>query len=846
MSSDLASSEEPDSPEAAPASPDYVPSHEEPEQAPLSLDYVPGPEYPEYLAPSDEEEDLEEDSEDGPVDYPADGGDGDDDESSDNDEEEEASEEKEEASEEEHLAPTDSVVAPVVDYVPSSEETEPFETDEYAATPPSPPAYRTTARISIRPEAPMHFPSEEEVERLLALPPPPPSPLIPLSPPSAEECLARCLAAPALPSSQLPIVHHPYGRPNHVRAPSGFKAAIGRLRASSPSIYHPLHPSPPLPPPPSSLHITPPVDRREDIPEAELPPRKRLCLTALTSRYEVGESSTAAPRPTRGHRADYGFIGTMDAEIKRQRAEEEQDTHDICAVIEDTQDRFHHYKDSCQRHWDRFRHFRLEIRLMQMIPRALVVLPRLVLVVCEAFGWNLWKLSKDMRFGAGVTILRMLKLGRVASETVGFCGDRVVDRLLDSRNRAGPTESGDSCEGAARLSSLSRRSFDVIVGMNWLSKRKFVIVCHEKVVRIPIKEGGILRVHGERTLGAAKALMNAKIDEPKLSDIFVSKEEHEVHLKLVLESLRKEKLYAKFSKYNSKEWNSSGDQLRLRWMIYLVVLADVIESIRDAIGFEYCLASLSGGQVPVRIGFRLPEDLNSVHDTFHVSNLKKCLADANLHVLLNEIKIDKTLRFVEEPVEIMDRGVKMHVYNKQQFLIEDEAAASHHLWFMMIIVFLVSSSNLVTTTKRKDLVIPVLCQTKVSAARVKRSFVLMLLASKVFNAAYSRSYALSWKPYQGDSLNLPDHRMRRRCCNLIPAKSDSKTTCSYSSFQSQSFNKKTVDSKLPHHQRSLKSNKNRLLGKIVSRMTMYKSNKNVTKYEHAGQEHKMIKKVKSR
>ncbi|GJV03509.1 hypothetical protein Tco_1337078 [Tanacetum coccineum] len=55
---------------------------------------------------------------------------------------------------------------------------------------------------------------------------------------------------------------------------------------------------------------------------------------------------------------------------------------------------------------------------------------------------------------------------------------------------------------------------------------------------------------------------------------------------------------------------------------------------------------------------RLPEELNSVHDTFHVSNLKKCLADASLHVPLDEIKVDKTLRFVEEPVEIIDREVK--------------------------------------------------------------------------------------------------------------------------------------------------------------------------------------------
>ncbi|GKE08927.1 putative reverse transcriptase domain-containing protein [Tanacetum coccineum] len=67
---------------------------------------------------------------------------------------------------------------------------------------------------------------------------------------------------------------------------------------------------------------------------------------------------------------------------------------------------------------------------------------------------------------------------------------------------------------------------------------------------------------------------------------------------------------------------------------------------------------------PVAYRLRLPEEFSSVHDTFHVSNLKKCLADANLHVPLNEIKIDKTLRFVEEPVEIMDRLVRSLKCNK--------------------------------------------------------------------------------------------------------------------------------------------------------------------------------------
>ncbi|GJR75588.1 putative reverse transcriptase domain-containing protein [Tanacetum coccineum] len=61
---------------------------------------------------------------------------------------------------------------------------------------------------------------------------------------------------------------------------------------------------------------------------------------------------------------------------------------------------------------------------------------------------------------------------------------------------------------------------------------------------------------------------------------------------------------------------------------------------------------------PVTYRLRLPQELSGVHDTFHVSNLKNCLADENLYMSLEEIKVDKTLRFVEEPVEIMDQEVK--------------------------------------------------------------------------------------------------------------------------------------------------------------------------------------------
>ncbi|GJV06724.1 putative nucleotidyltransferase, ribonuclease H [Tanacetum coccineum] len=78
------------------------------------------------------------------------------------------------------------------------------------------------------------------------------------------------------------------------------------------------------------------------------------------------------------------------------------------------------------------------------------------------------------------------------------------------------------------LIPLGHGSFDVIVGMDWLSQHKAVIVCHEKVVEIPVEDGRILRVHGERAVGITKALKSAKEDEPKLSDISVVREFEDV------------------------------------------------------------------------------------------------------------------------------------------------------------------------------------------------------------------------------------------------------------------------------------------------------------------------------
>nr|GEU33014.1 putative reverse transcriptase domain-containing protein [Tanacetum cinerariifolium] len=420
---------------------------------------------------------------------------------------------------------------------------------------------------------------------------------------------------------------------------------------------------------------------------------------------------------------------------------------------------------------------------------------------------------------------------------------------------------------------------EVAIGMDWLSKNKAEIVCHEKVVRILLEGGEILHVQGERTLGGTKTLMSTREDEPDLSDIPVvrdfidTKEDHDVHIKLVLKLLKKERLYDEFSKcefwlqemhflghvdnhngiyvepskikavknwkvpttpfeirsflglagrwielFNNyeyeihfhrgkanavanalsrkeqsegfKEENVPAERLHrldqqmerkeyeslyfidhvwvplvggvrtiimdeddmTRWDVLLslvefsynnsynssiqcasfealygrkcrspilwakigesrLIAPNLVQKTTDKVVLikkklkvardrqksyadnrrtplefevgDQVLLKVSAWKGIIRFGkngklapryvgpyeilerirpvayrLRLPEELSSVHDTFHVSNLKKCLVDANLHVLLDEIKIDKTLHFVEEPIEIMDRGVK--------------------------------------------------------------------------------------------------------------------------------------------------------------------------------------------
>ncbi|GJS69080.1 putative reverse transcriptase domain-containing protein [Tanacetum coccineum] len=355
----------------APPSPDYIPGPEDPQTPPVPQDederepmfiqphdpdYVPEPIYPEYIPLEDEhvfpveekplppvdsptaespgyvtESNPEEDLEEYEDDEIGDGPDDADDEDEDGD--------KGDEEEEEHLAPADSaVVVPTVELVSPPDGTKPV------IPPPSTDITITGARIIVRLQASISLPPEAEVERLLAMPTPSPSPHISLSPPSAGERLDRCTTPPAL-SSPPPV-------PSPLLPSSGCPTQIQTLRMASTQAFidavTAALPSPPLPP---SLYIPPPVDRRDDIPESEQPPRKRLCLSTLGSstvdaearrqrisevRYCIRDTwvdpTEAVPEiaPTA-----LGEVSTRVAELAELH---ERNTQDLYALLEDAQD----------------------------------------------------------------------------------------------------------------------------------------------------------------------------------------------------------------------------------------------------------------------------------------------------------------------------------------------------------------------------------------------------------------------------------------------------------------------------------------------------------------------------
>ncbi|GJX10212.1 hypothetical protein Tco_0200071 [Tanacetum coccineum] len=226
------------------------------------------------------------------------------------------------------------------------------EEDEHIALADSipPPTCRTTARISIRDQTPIPFPPAAEVDRFLTISTPPPSPLtsyssplphIPSPPLPVSSPLP--VSPPPLPASptyplgyraamiwfrvELPSTSHLLPLPSPIILPHT-RASVAMMRFAAPSTYilasrseTPLSETPPLLPIPlptsSPPLLFPSTVFRASVCKVTLPPRKRLCI-ALGLIFEVGKSSSAPTAgPTRGFRSDYGFVGTLDAEIRR-------------------------------------------------------------------------------------------------------------------------------------------------------------------------------------------------------------------------------------------------------------------------------------------------------------------------------------------------------------------------------------------------------------------------------------------------------------------------------------------------------------------------------------------------
>ncbi|GKD49391.1 hypothetical protein Tco_1278367, partial [Tanacetum coccineum] len=262
----------------------------------------------------------DDETEDGPVDYPIDGGDDDDGDSSGDDADDEDEEE------EDHLALTDStIVVPTDEPVSPPEGTEP-------AIPPLSTDITIEARITVRPQVSISLPPKAEVERLLAMTTPSPSPPISLSPPFVGERLARCTAPPAHLSPLLPSS----GCPTQIQI-----LRIASTQALIDAVTAAL-PLPPLPPLPPSLYIPPPVDRRDDIPESKQPPRKST-VDAEERRQGIrdvryGIRDTWVDPTEAVPKIAPMTVGEVNTRVIELAELHEHDTQDLYALIKDAQD----------------------------------------------------------------------------------------------------------------------------------------------------------------------------------------------------------------------------------------------------------------------------------------------------------------------------------------------------------------------------------------------------------------------------------------------------------------------------------------------------------------------------
>nr|GEY08049.1 hypothetical protein [Tanacetum cinerariifolium] len=247
-------------------------------------------------------------------------------------------------------------------------------------------------------------------------------------------------------------------------------------------------------------------------------------------------------------------------------------------------------------------------------------------------------------------------------------------------------------------------SFDVIIGMDWLAKYHTVIVCEKKIVCIPYGDE-VLIIRGDDHDGgnSERSIISQKrkvqvlvktcmviIDHLMREDDMLEKltrkylkevvSRHEVHFLIIFDRNRK------FNLHSGKSLHKSlGTLLDIRTTYHpqtdgqsertIQTLEDMLRACAAPFEALYGLKLKIVSSLAHRSSMRQPRRLfksrdvskppmivrramPTVHSTFHVSNLKKCMYEKTLAIPLDEIQVDDKLPFIEEPIEIMDREVK--------------------------------------------------------------------------------------------------------------------------------------------------------------------------------------------
>nr|GEX12024.1 retrotransposon protein, putative, Ty3-gypsy subclass [Tanacetum cinerariifolium] len=251
-------------------------------------------------------------------------------------------------------------------------------------------------------------------------------------------------------------------------------------------------------------------------------------------------------------------------------------------------------------------------------------------------------------------------------------------------------------------------SFDVVIGMDWLSKNHAKILYDEKAVHIPIN-GETLNIREcQKPSGLLVQLENPMWKWERITMDFITKlpktsNGHDT-IWIIVDRLTKSahfiptratdsmetltRLYIKEivyrhgvpisiisdrdSHFTSRFWQSLQNDLEIihETTEKIVQIRQRLQTIRDRqrsyanirrkplefqVG-DHVMLKISPRKVAYKL--ELPEELGNIHNTFYVSNLKKCLSDESLIIPIKELQLDDKLNFIEEPVEIMGREIK--------------------------------------------------------------------------------------------------------------------------------------------------------------------------------------------